>query len=89
MCKGYYLPIKREQKHFIVTDASIYWAFTLNRLYSLLLKYVLEKVILLLTTDLNKVLNFTEGSKRVAQIGTDLETQSTNFPQLFLSYAML
>lgn len=53
MCKGYYLPNKRDQKHFIVTDASIYWAFTLNRLYSLLLKYVLEKVILLLTTDLD------------------------------------
>lgn len=87
MCKGYYLPNKREQKHFIV--ASIYWAFTLNRLYSLLLKYVLEKVILLLTTDLDKVLNFTEGSKRVAQIGTDFETQSTNLPQLLLSYAIL
>lgn len=89
MCKGYYLRSKREQKIFIVTDASIHWAITLNRLYSLLLKYVLEKVILLLTTDLDKVLNFTEGSKRVAQIGTGLKSQSTNFPQLLLSYAIL
>lgn len=39
----------------------------------------------MLTTDLDKVLNFTDGSKRVAQIGTDLKTQSTNFPQLLLS----